>query len=385
MDDPKKTVEEAKRKASQSGSQALAKAQTKGTMKGLNSTDIGTVLSGYKSQIEKVIPKHLTAERMIQMATTLIARNPRIAECTASSVVGSVVSASILGFPPVQELGYCYFVPYRRNIGTKSSPNYVKELQFQIGYKGHMELARRSSQIKSIHAEVVREGDEFKYQLGLNPELKHIPDADINAMVTHAYAVAHYKDGGYNFVVLTRNQIEALRLRSPGQSAGKPSDVWATDYDKMAMAKAVKQLSKFLPISIDYHENLIADEKVIHLEDIEEGKIKIENLEGDITDLNDVQTAEEVKDDEPDKEEMELIREAGELFDGQILPKEKGELRKAIETRKKIISEYAKYWPDVVPDISKDSSWFQKETERRKKANESQIKIPVKDDNKDAK
>lgn len=231
----------------------MQRASKKGTLAGLKHTDIQTVLTGMRAQIAQALPKHLTAERIIQMSTTLISKNPKIAECTAQSIVGAVMEASILGFKPADSLGQCYFVPY----GGK--------VQFQIGYKGWIDLARRSGQIKTIYAYVVREGDDFHYELGLEPALKHSPKAGPDARMTHVYAVAHYKDGGHSFVVLTREEVEKRRMRNAFQKAN-PSGAWATDYEEMAKAKAIKALAKYMPLSDEMQHAAIADDGVIDIE-----------------------------------------------------------------------------------------------------------------------
>lgn len=244
------------------GRGAVAKMTRQGNLAGMKQVEISDVLQGMKSQIAAALPKHMTPDRMIQMAATLIARNPLIASCSASSVLGAVMQASILGFQPVDALGECYFVPYRRNIGTKESPKWTDELQFQIGYKGYLNLARRSGEIKQVYAEVVRKGDVFDYELGLNPVLKHKPLPEATGDISHVYAVVHYKDGGFNFVVLTRQQVEALRKRSPSQRDFL-SGAWKTDYDAMAKAKAIKQLSKYFPLSTDFRAAAVTDEAIL--------------------------------------------------------------------------------------------------------------------------
>ena len=115
------------------------------SMLGLTQSEISSYLMNMKNQVAAVLPKHLTTERVLQMAATTIKKNPKIAQCTPASLLGAVMQASILGFPPVDALGYCYFVPYGRDV------------QFQIGYRGLVELARRSGKIKTVYAEVVRE------------------------------------------------------------------------------------------------------------------------------------------------------------------------------------------------------------------------------------
>ena len=236
------------------------------SMLGLSQSEISSYLMNMKNQVAAVLPKHLTAERVLQMAATTIKKNPKIAQCTPASLLGAVMQASILGFPPVDALGYCYFVPYGRDV------------QFQIGYRGMVELARRSGKIRMVYAETVREGDEFEVAFGLEPKLKHNPKMDSSKPLTHVYAVCHFLDGGYNFVVLSRSEIERLRMRNPMQK-GAPTGAWATDYEAMAKAKALKQLSKYLPLNIDQAMAFATDETVLKPENFQDGTTRIEDIE----------------------------------------------------------------------------------------------------------
>jgi recombination protein RecT len=226
------------------------KVKQSGSLTGLTQGEIGDYLGGMKDRIATILPKHLTADRVLQMAATTIHRNPAIAKCTPTSLLGAVMQASILGFPPVDSLGYCYFVPYG------------KDVQFQIGYKGLIDLARRSGKIKDVYAEIVREGDIFEAEFGLERTLKHKPSFDSSKPLTHAYSVVHYTDGGYSFVILSKTDIEKLRMRSPMQN-GAPSGPWKTDYEAMAKAKALKQLAKYLPLSLDQQSAVATDEAVL--------------------------------------------------------------------------------------------------------------------------
>ncbi len=248
-----------------------------GTMTGLRSQDVGAILSQLRPQIAQALPKHLTADRIIQMATTLIVRTPAIADCSVESLVGAVMQASILGFKPVAALGECYFVPYRNNKNGKT------EVQFQIGYKGYLSLARQSGEILTVYAEVVREGDDFDYELGLHPKLTHKPKAGSDALVSHVYAVVHYKSGGYNFVVLSLNEVEKYRRRSQSQRSGL-AGAWQSDYEAMAKKTAIRRLVPYLPVSIDKLEQAATTDG---------GIIKPEHFANDQSgELNEVEEAE---------------------------------------------------------------------------------------------
>lgn len=275
-------------------SQALAKATKKGTLAGLKQTDVQSVLESLKPQIAQALPKHLSADRMIQMATQVIVKNPKVAECSAASLIGAVMQASILGFKPSDSLGQVYFVPYGKSV------------QFQIGYKGFIDLARRSGQIKTLYAYCVMQNDHFEYELGLEPKLTHRPAQEDRGEMTFVYAVAHYKDGGYNFVVLSRNEVERLRLRNAFQKS-KPSGAWATDYEAMACAKAIKQLSKYMPLSEEMQGAVLSDEGVIQPDNFSNDQTGSLDADGIYPEA-----------DEIDVEVMEDVdTETGELFSNE--------------------------------------------------------------------
>ena len=157
----------------------VAKAQPK-TMKDF--------VQSMSTEIAKALPSVITPERFTRMTLTAISNNPQLAECTPKSFLGAMMSAAQLGVEPNTPLGQSYLIPYR-NKG-------VLECQFQLGYKGLLDLAWRSGEITSIYAETVYENDEFSYELGLNPDLKHVPARENRGNPIFFYAVFVTKSGG---------------------------------------------------------------------------------------------------------------------------------------------------------------------------------------------
>lgn len=201
---------------------------------------LAELLMGQKDQIALAIPKHMTADRMLRVSMTALRTTPKLAECTPQSFLSCVMSAAQLGLEPNTPLGHCYLIP-RKNKG-------VMECTLLIGYQGMQDLARRSGQLRRIHAYVVREGDHFAWTLGINPDIQHTPaSGNENKPITHAYAVARLKDGDDVFAVLTRGEIEKRRKR--GASGSGIKTPWDTDYDAMALKSAVRALWAFLPKS----------------------------------------------------------------------------------------------------------------------------------------
>lgn len=221
------------------------------TMQSLKTTDVKSILGRYTDQIAQALPKHLTVDRVIQLATTLITRSTQIAACTTESLIGAVMQASILGFEPVAALGQCYFVPRRNKTGN--------EITFIIGYRGMIDLARRSGEILTLYAQAVYENDTFDYCFGLNPDITHKPAEGERGSFKYAYAVCKFKDGGEAFEVMSKADIDAIRKRSAaGTSDFSP---WHTDYAEMAKKTVIRRLFKILPTSIT--KSVVTDEAVL--------------------------------------------------------------------------------------------------------------------------
>jgi recombination protein RecT len=190
-----------------------------------------------KASLQQAAANHLDPDRLARLALSL-SRQPQLAECTPLSILGCVMQSAQLGLEPL--LGRAYYVPYRNNKTGQ------REAQFQLGYQGLLDLARRSGEIKMIFAEVVYEADDFTYSLGLNPDLHHIPATGDRGKPIGVYAVAHYKDGGYNFAYLTREDVYRIKARSKAGDSGP----WATDELMMWKKTAIKALRPYLPLSV---------------------------------------------------------------------------------------------------------------------------------------
>lgn len=187
-----------------------------------------------KPEIERALPKHLDAERVARIATTLVNSNPQLAKCTSESFLGALMTASQLGLEP-GPLGEAYLVPYGQ------------VCTFIPGYRGLIKLAWQSNQVKHIDAQVVHSGDDFDYAYGLDPFLHHKPTRGQRGEITEVYACATFHNGGSAFVVLSIDDVEAIRKRSKASKSGP----WVTDWEQMAKKTAIKQMMKFVPLSTE--------------------------------------------------------------------------------------------------------------------------------------
>lgn len=239
-------------------------------------------------RMAEVLPKHMDMDRMSRIALTTIRTNPMLLECTVPSLMGAVMQAVQLGLEP-GSLGHCYLLPFNKNVGTKQNPQWIKEVQFIIGYKGMIDLARRSGHIQSIYAHAVYENDEFEYELGLHPKLTHKPSFGDRGKFIGAYAVAHFKDGGYQMEFMPESEIEKRRGRSKSKDFGP----WKSDYEEMAKKTVVRSMFKYLPISIEVQTQAQHDEVV----------------RKDITEEPEFIEAEETNEETANQEQSEIVFE----------------------------------------------------------------------------
>lgn len=200
----------------------------------------------------QALPKHMDVDRLMRLAMTTIRTTPALKEADVSSLLGAVMQAAQLGLEPGL-MGHCYLLPFKNN------KKGITEVQFIIGYKGMIDLARRSGHIQSIYAHAVYENDEFEYELGLEPKLQHKPSMEANkGEFVGAYAVARFKDGGYQFEFMSKAEIEKRKGRS--KAANSNYSPWATDYEEMAKKTVVRHMWKYLPISVELQQQVVYDE-----------------------------------------------------------------------------------------------------------------------------
>lgn len=161
-------------------------------------------------RISKMAPKHIPGPQMVRGFALTVRRNPKILECDAQSLIGVFGLCAALGFVPNMPNGFAYLIP--RSIRGRMS------VDFQIGYRGFLDIAWRSGAVKQIVANAVWPGDEFDYHFGSGSFLRHrlgnVPRAE-NAEPEYAYMHAMTSFGGDVFWVVTRADVYTRRAASP--------------------------------------------------------------------------------------------------------------------------------------------------------------------------
>ena len=228
----------------QGGQMSAAKAEKK-TMQ--------AYIKAMEPAIKKALPSVITPERFTRMVLSALSSTPKLAECSPQSFLAAMMTAAQLGVEPNTALGQAYLLPYR-NHGQM-------ECQFQLGYKGLIDLAYRSGEVSVIQAHTVYENDVFEYELGMDPKLRHVPAKADRGEAGAFYAMFKTKDGGYGFEVMSVDDVQRHAQRY-SKSYGSGSSPWRSNFDEMAKKTVLKRALKYAPLKSDFVRGVAQDETI---------------------------------------------------------------------------------------------------------------------------
>lgn len=247
-----------------------------------------------KERLQDILGKNAStfATSVIQITKS----NKLLAKAEPSSIVGAAMTAATLNLPLNNSLGYAYIIPFNER---QSNGQYLQKAQFQIGYKGFIQLAMRSGQFKTIHATDVKK-DEIIGRDRLSGEITFdwIENDEQRVKTETVGYVAYFKllNGYEATLFMTMNELQGHGTRF-SQTFKKGFGLWKDDFDSMAKKTVLKLLlSKYAPLSIDMQTAVKTDQASFN----------------DVEDIEDVSYPDnETKKIDPDLERMTLlVREA---------------------------------------------------------------------------
>ncbi len=219
---------------------------------------ISYLLDQKKGEIAKMLPKHLTIDRLLKVAQIAATTTPALAKCDVASLIGAIGQCAQMGLEPNTVLGHAYLVPFNtKRKDAQGREKWVNSVQVIIGYKGLIDLARRSGQIVSIAAHEVCKNDKFDLVYGLEENLTHRPALDDRGDIIGFYAVAKLVGGGHAFEFMSNQQVREIMLNTQSKGAYGP---WKDHFIEMGRKTVVRRLSKFLPLSIEFQTASALDE-----------------------------------------------------------------------------------------------------------------------------
>lgn len=227
------------------------------------------LLDSAKEQFAIALPRHLSVDKLLRMSVTVLMKNEDLLRCTAESVVGAVMECAQLGlYPDNTILGHAYLVPFNVKIKTADGPKWIKRCQLIPGYRGLLDLCRRSGATQWIDAFPVFDGDQFDYAYGTDPFIKHKPvhpqptieeDGHLtweDPNLTFVYAIGKLENGDLRFRVMSVRDVEKIRAKSRAADKGP----WVTDYPAMALKTVLRQWCKYIPMSPEITRAVSLDE-----------------------------------------------------------------------------------------------------------------------------
>lgn len=224
---------------------------------------------GARDQLQMVAAKHMNPERMMRVVANAIRTTPLLRDCEPMSFLGALMHCASLGLEPNTPLGHAYLIPF------KNSRKNIVEVQVVIGYKGFIDLARRSGQLATIHGDVVYSDDEvWSHEYGSNQHLRHRPGPRKgNRIGAYCHVKLSIGDGataeGHRFmsmdeILAHRNQHSqgwktAVKF---GKTADSPWNEKNPQFEGMAIKTVVRALANRgeLPMSIEFMEAMQSDE-----------------------------------------------------------------------------------------------------------------------------
>lgn len=263
-----------------------------------------------KNQINKVIGGK-DGQRFISAIVSATTTNPALQECTNQSILSAALLGESLKLSPSPQLGQYYLVPYNDNKKGKVA-------QFQLGYKGYIQLALRSGYYKKLNVFAIKKGELIRFDpLNEEIEVKLIEDDTEREQTetTGYYAMFEYLNGFRKAIYWSKEKMEAHATKySPGFAADKRKGTsytfWSKDFDGMAYKTMLRQLiSKWGIMSIDMQTAFDADYAVIN----EDGSKNYVETESDVIVMEDEPT--EPQEEITENSENETTDAASALFD----------------------------------------------------------------------
>lgn len=248
-----------------------------------------------KAQIDDVVGK-MNSQRFVSAVVSAVNNNPTLQDCTNQSIFSAALLGEALNLSPSPQLGHYYMVPFNSKDG--------KVAQFQLGYKGYIQLALRSGQYRKLNVIAIKAGELIRFDpLNEDIEVNLIADEDEREEAETAgyYAMFEYMNGFRKAIYWSKAKMERHALKySQGYRAKKGYTFWEKDFDGMAFKTMLRQLiSKWGIMSIEMVTAMDSDMAVIR----EDGtKDYVDNVDDEQPIIIDGDVTEEPADEQPIEE-----------------------------------------------------------------------------------
>ena len=232
----------------------------------------------FESAVAAALPKHLKVERFMRVALNALLRQPELVDCSKESLFLAMLQLSALGLEP--DGRRAHLIPFWNNKFcicnhpqdqhkglVCQTPNCGcnqkksrRDIQLIVDYKGIAELVRRSGDVSYMHADAVREADEWDFKYGSGAFLTHKPNLEVadRGRVIAFYSFVKLRDGNEDFIVMGKPDVDAIRKRSKAADSGP----WVSDYNEMGKKTVFRNHSKWLPLSAEIKDAVESDDEL---------------------------------------------------------------------------------------------------------------------------
>src|SRR5580765_7473883 len=223
-----------------------------------------SVLDQFRRDLERMgpqfsyaLPAHIPVERFTRVIMTAIQNNPKLLACTRQSIFNSCMKCAQDGLLP--DGREAAIVPFGENEDGQKKSDQATYLPMVAGYR---KKARNSGELSDLYAHVVFDGDQFDFQLGDEPYVKHKPSLTRprGAKPIAVYSIAKFKDGGTSYEVMSISEVEEIRQKFSRARKGPWND--PVTYPEMVRKTCVRRHCKSLPMSSDLDTVLHRDDEL---------------------------------------------------------------------------------------------------------------------------
>jgi recombination protein RecT len=219
------------------------------------------LIAKYKKDFALLVPKSMDPEKVFRLALSAVRRTPKLLECEQVTVIGAMLEATACGLEVNTQMKEAYLVPFVNNRRGGRL-----EAQLIVGYRGYVKLFLNSPKAVTIFGSEVYANDIFDYEYGTKEFLLHKPKkSGDRGEITHFYAYARMQGDSYRFVVMSRDEVDAIRDEfsagyKAAKAAGKDMDSpWTEHYVDMGIKTCVRKIETWLPKSVEVQRAVNAD------------------------------------------------------------------------------------------------------------------------------
>lgn len=257
-------------------------------------------------------------QQFVASLLSIVTNNNLLAKATNESIMTAAMKAATLKLPIEPSLGMAYIVPYNRNEKQGNTWVKINEAQFQMGYKGFIQLAQRSGQIRNINCDIVYKEEFLRYDKVYGT--LHLKEEQVDSGEVEGYFASLELINGFQKMIFWKKEKVIAHAQKYSKTYDKqigdfkPGTPWKTEFDAMAQKTLIKELlSKYAPLSIELQEAIMADNEDSNVNEVKRAKDVTPPESDNLSDL--LGAPEEtggVIDHEPENVQMDMLE--GEDF-----------------------------------------------------------------------